>query len=178
MWLCRSLGPENLLLKGATLKNTQKIYGESESIGFIKITIMTFRDGSLFMLISFSPLVVSVGVAVYTGMETKMALNYQGKSQKRSAVEKWVRQVSVCLRLHDIPFFPSFNDIFFSIFRSINAFLLVYLCILVSKALVCTTLKYVWQSKPGQDEPWYNEKTQREKDTNLVSAYFRKRLWH
>uniref|UniRef100_A0A672ZNE2 Phospholipid-transporting ATPase n=1 Tax=Sphaeramia orbicularis TaxID=375764 RepID=A0A672ZNE2_9TELE len=105
----RSLGPENLLLKGATLKNTQKI----------------------------------CGVAVYTGMETKMALNYQGKSQKRSVVEK-----------------------------SINAFLLVYLCILVSKALVCTTLKYVWQSKPGQDEPWYNEKTQREKDTNLYLKMF------
>ncbi|KAM4555499.1 phospholipid-transporting ATPase IG isoform 1-T2 [Odontesthes bonariensis] len=105
----RSLGPENLLLKGATLKNTQRI----------------------------------CGVAVYTGMETKMALNYQGKSQKRSAVEK-----------------------------SINAFLLVYLCILVSKALVCTTLKYVWQSKPGQDEPWYNEKTQREKDTNLYLKMF------
>uniref|UniRef100_A0A665X0B6 Phospholipid-transporting ATPase n=1 Tax=Echeneis naucrates TaxID=173247 RepID=A0A665X0B6_ECHNA len=101
----RSLGPENLLLKGATLKNTQKI----------------------------------CGVAVYTGMETKMALNYQGKSQKRSAVEK-----------------------------SINAFLLVYLCILVSKALVCTTLKYVWQSKPGQDEPWYNEKTDTEKNIPLV----------
>lgn len=34
-------------------------------------------------------LAVSVpGVSVYTGMETKMALNYQGKSQKRSAVEK------------------------------------------------------------------------------------------
>uniref|UniRef100_A0A671UPX9 Phospholipid-transporting ATPase n=1 Tax=Sparus aurata TaxID=8175 RepID=A0A671UPX9_SPAAU len=105
----RSLGPENLLLKGATLKNTQKI----------------------------------CGVAVYTGMETKMALNYQGKSQKRSAVEK-----------------------------SINAFLLVYLCILVSKALVCTTLKYVWQSEPGQDEPWYNEKTQREKDTNRYLKMF------
>uniref|UniRef100_A0A8C5B1K9 Phospholipid-transporting ATPase n=1 Tax=Gadus morhua TaxID=8049 RepID=A0A8C5B1K9_GADMO len=105
----RSLGPENLLLKGATLKNTQRI----------------------------------CGVAVYTGMETKMALNYQGKSQKRSAVEK-----------------------------SINAFLLVYLCILVSKALVCTTLKYVWQSKPGQDEPWYNQKTQREKETNLYLKMF------
>uniref|UniRef100_A0A8C3ATX6 Phospholipid-transporting ATPase n=1 Tax=Cyclopterus lumpus TaxID=8103 RepID=A0A8C3ATX6_CYCLU len=104
-----SLGPENLLLKGATLKNTQRI----------------------------------CGVAIYTGMETKMALNYQGKSQKRSAVEK-----------------------------SINAFLLVYLCILVSKALVCTTLKYVWQGKPGQDEPWYNEKTQREKDTNLYLKMF------
>ncbi|KAK1163093.1 phospholipid-transporting ATPase 11C-like isoform X2 [Acipenser oxyrinchus oxyrinchus] len=100
--IVRSLGPENLLLKGATLKNTKKIYG----------------------------------VAVYTGMETKMALNYQGKSQKRSAVEK-----------------------------SINAFLIVYLCILISKALVCTTLKYVWQSHPGHDEPWYNQKTQKEKDT-------------
>uniref|UniRef100_A0A3B5QMU6 Phospholipid-transporting ATPase n=1 Tax=Xiphophorus maculatus TaxID=8083 RepID=A0A3B5QMU6_XIPMA len=80
-------------------------------------------------------------VAVYTGMETKMALNYQGKSQKRSAVEK-----------------------------SINAFLLVYLFILVSKALVCTTLKYVWQGK--HDEPWYNEKTQKEKDTNQYLKMF------
>ncbi|XP_067313716.1 phospholipid-transporting ATPase 11C isoform X2 [Pseudorasbora parva] len=105
----RSLGPENLLLKGATLKNTKKING----------------------------------VAVYTGMETKMALNYQGKSQKRSAVEK-----------------------------SINAFLLVYLCILISKAVVCTTLKYVWQSKEGQDEPWYNQKTQKEKDTNMYLKMF------
>uniref|UniRef100_A0A8C1R383 Phospholipid-transporting ATPase n=1 Tax=Cyprinus carpio TaxID=7962 RepID=A0A8C1R383_CYPCA len=104
-----SLGPENLLLKGATLKNTKKIYG----------------------------------VSVYTGMETKMALNYQGKSQKRSAVEK-----------------------------SINAFLLVYLSILISKAVVCTTLKYVWQSKEGQDEPWYNQKTQKEKDTNMYLKMF------
>uniref|UniRef100_A0A671M2U6 Phospholipid-transporting ATPase n=1 Tax=Sinocyclocheilus anshuiensis TaxID=1608454 RepID=A0A671M2U6_9TELE len=104
-----SLGPENLLLKGATLKNTKKISG----------------------------------VTVYTGMETKMALNYQGKSQKRSAVEK-----------------------------SINAFLLVYLCILISKAVVCTTLKYVWQSKEGQDEPWYNQKNQKEKDTNMYLKMF------
>nr|XP_040058127.1 probable phospholipid-transporting ATPase IH [Gasterosteus aculeatus aculeatus] len=53
--LARPLGAENLLLRGATLKNTQHIYA----------------------------------VAVYTGMETKMALNYQSKSQKRSAVEKY-----------------------------------------------------------------------------------------
>ncbi|NXH10677.1 AT11C ATPase, partial [Bucco capensis] len=107
--IARSLGPENLLLKGATLKNTKKIYG----------------------------------VAVYTGMETKMALNYQGKSQKRSAVEK-----------------------------SINAFLIVYLCILLSKATVCTTLKYVWQSNPFNDEPWYNEKTKKERDTFKVLRMF------
>uniref|UniRef100_A0A8C3LF18 Phospholipid-transporting ATPase n=1 Tax=Chrysolophus pictus TaxID=9089 RepID=A0A8C3LF18_CHRPC len=106
--VARSLGPENLLLKGATLKNTKKIYG----------------------------------VAVYTGMETKMALNYQGKSQKRSAVEK-----------------------------SINAFLIVYLCILLSKATVCTTLKYVWQSNPFNDEPWYNEKTKKERETFKVNGF-------
>ncbi|XP_036908523.1 phospholipid-transporting ATPase IG isoform X3 [Sturnira hondurensis] len=107
--LYKSLGPENLLLKGATLKNTKKIYG----------------------------------VAVYTGMETKMALNYQGKSQKRSAVEK-----------------------------SINAFLIVYLFILLTKAAVCTTLKYVWQSTPYNDEPWYNQKTQKERDTFKVLKMF------
>uniref|UniRef100_A0A2K6LSZ0 Phospholipid-transporting ATPase n=1 Tax=Rhinopithecus bieti TaxID=61621 RepID=A0A2K6LSZ0_RHIBE len=107
--VARSLGPENLLLKGATLKNTEKIYG----------------------------------VAVYTGMETKMALNYQGKSQKRSAVEK-----------------------------SINAFLIVYLFILLTKAAVCTTLKYVWQSTPYNDEPWYNQKTQKERETLKVIFFF------
>ncbi|XP_062998032.1 phospholipid-transporting ATPase IG isoform X2 [Elgaria multicarinata webbii] len=107
--VARALGPENLLLKGATLKNTPKIFG----------------------------------VAVYTGMETKMALNYQGKSQKRSAVEK-----------------------------SINVFLIVYLCILVGKAIVCTTLKYVWQSVPSNDEPWYNPKTQKERETFKLLKMF------
>ncbi|KAM9577272.1 phospholipid-transporting ATPase IG isoform 1-T1 [Trichechus inunguis] len=107
--VARSLGPENLLLKGATLKSTRKIYG----------------------------------VAVYTGMETKMALNYQGKSQKRSAVEK-----------------------------SINTFLIVYLFILLTKAAVCTTLKYVWQSYPYNDEPWYNQKTQKERETLKVLKMF------
>lgn len=74
------------------------------------------------------------------------------------------------LQICDVMVINFFLKFFF--FRSINAFLLVYLCILVSKALVCTILKYVLQSKPGQDEPWYNEKTQRDKETNLVSAYF------
>uniref|UniRef100_A0AAY4CU37 Phospholipid-transporting ATPase n=1 Tax=Denticeps clupeoides TaxID=299321 RepID=A0AAY4CU37_9TELE len=73
-------------------------------------------------------------VAIYTGMETKMALNYQSKSQKRSAVEK-----------------------------SMNAYLIVYLCILISKALINTVLKYVWQADPNRDEPWYNEKTETER---------------
>uniref|UniRef100_A0A4X1TYD3 Phospholipid-transporting ATPase n=1 Tax=Sus scrofa TaxID=9823 RepID=A0A4X1TYD3_PIG len=105
----RPLGSENLLLRGATLKNTEKIFG----------------------------------VAVYTGMETKMALNYQSKSQKRSAVEK-----------------------------SMNAFLVVYLCILVSKALINTALKYAWQSEPFQDEPWYNRKTEAERQRNLFLRAF------
>ena len=53
-------------------------------------------------------------------------------------------------------------------FRSMNTFLIVYLCILISKALVNTVLKYVWQSTPFQDEPWYNRKTEAERQRNLV----------
>lgn len=35
-FMFRSLGPENLLLKGATLKNTKKIYGEQFLLLLIK----------------------------------------------------------------------------------------------------------------------------------------------
>uniref|UniRef100_A0A8D0GU60 Phospholipid-transporting ATPase n=1 Tax=Sphenodon punctatus TaxID=8508 RepID=A0A8D0GU60_SPHPU len=105
----RPLGSENLLLRGATLKNTEKIFG----------------------------------VAIYTGMETKMALNYQAKSQKRSAVEK-----------------------------SMNVYLIVYLCILISKALINTALKYVWQSELFSDQPWYNQKTESERKRNVFITAF------
>uniref|UniRef100_A0A4W5RRC8 ATPase phospholipid transporting 11A n=1 Tax=Hucho hucho TaxID=62062 RepID=A0A4W5RRC8_9TELE len=88
--IVRPLGAENLLLRGATLKNTEHIYA----------------------------------VAIYTGMDTKMTLNYQSKSQKRSAVEK-----------------------------SMNAFLIVYLCILISKAVINTVLKYAWQGSADHDQP-------------------------
>uniref|UniRef100_A0A671XJ87 Phospholipid-transporting ATPase n=1 Tax=Sparus aurata TaxID=8175 RepID=A0A671XJ87_SPAAU len=108
--VARPLGAENLLLRGATLKNTHHIYGT---------------------------------VAVYTGMETKMALNYQSKSQKRSAVEK-----------------------------SMNAFLIVYLCILISKAVINTVLKYAWQWSPDRDEPWYNHRTENERQRHVVIRAF------
>lgn len=49
-----------------------------------------------------------------------------------------------------------------------NVFLIVYLCILISKALINTVLKYVWQSEPFRDEPWYNQKTESERQRNLV----------
>ncbi|XP_060754841.1 phospholipid-transporting ATPase IH isoform X4 [Neoarius graeffei] len=107
--VARPLGSENLLLRGATLKNTEFIYA----------------------------------VAIYTGMETKMALNYQSKSQKRSAVEK-----------------------------SMNAYLVVYLCILISKALINTVLKYVWQADPNRDEPWYNQKTETERQRHVLIRAF------
>uniref|UniRef100_A0A8C6PDV1 Phospholipid-transporting ATPase n=1 Tax=Nothobranchius furzeri TaxID=105023 RepID=A0A8C6PDV1_NOTFU len=107
--VARPLGSENLLLRGATLKNTEHIYA----------------------------------VAIYTGMETKMALNYQSKSQKRSAVEK-----------------------------SMNAYLVVYLCILISKAVINTGLKYLWQSDPNRDEPWYNERTDTERQRHILIRAF------
>lgn len=51
-----------------------------------------------------------------------------------------------------------------------NVFLIVYLCILVSKAFINTVLKFVWQSKLSNDEPWYNQKTQAERQRNQVWA--------
>ncbi|PWA31170.1 hypothetical protein CCH79_00002589 [Gambusia affinis] len=119
----RTLGAENLLLRGATLKNTQHIYA----------------------------------VAVYTGMETKMALNYQSKSQKRSAVENSVTLTP----LHSI-----------TLCRSMNAFLIVYLCILISKAVINTVLKYAWQWSPDRDEPWYNHRTENERQRHVVIRAF------
>nr|XP_061802740.1 phospholipid-transporting ATPase IH-like [Nerophis lumbriciformis] len=107
--VARPLGSENLLLRGATLKNTEYIYA----------------------------------VAIYTGMETKMALNYQTKSQKRSAVEK-----------------------------SMNAYLVVYLCILISKAFINTVLKYAWQSDPIRDEPWYDQRTEAERERHILIRAF------
>uniref|UniRef100_A0A7N8YA07 Phospholipid-transporting ATPase n=1 Tax=Mastacembelus armatus TaxID=205130 RepID=A0A7N8YA07_9TELE len=107
--VARPLGSENLLLRGATLKNTEYIYA----------------------------------VAIYTGMETKMALNYQSKCQKRSAVEK-----------------------------SMNAYLVVYLCILISKALINTALKYVWQADPNRDEPWFNQRTEAERQRHVLIRAF------
>uniref|UniRef100_A0A8C4U581 Phospholipid-transporting ATPase n=1 Tax=Falco tinnunculus TaxID=100819 RepID=A0A8C4U581_FALTI len=80
-----------------------------------------------------------ISVAVYTGMETKMALNYKSKSQKRSAVEK-----------------------------SMNSFLIIYLMILLFEAILSTILKYAWQAEEKWDEPWYNEKTEHERNSSKV----------
>ncbi|XP_060888831.1 phospholipid-transporting ATPase IH isoform X2 [Labrus mixtus] len=107
--VARPLGSENLLLRGATLKNTEYIYA----------------------------------VAIYTGMETKMALNYQSKSQKRSAVEK-----------------------------SMNAYLVVYLCILIGKSIINTIMKYVWQADANRDEPWYNHRTVSERERHILIRAF------
>ncbi|KAJ8278807.1 hypothetical protein COCON_G00058730 [Conger conger] len=82
------------------------------------------------------------GVAVYTGMESKMALNYKCKSQKRSAVEK-----------------------------SMNTFLIIYLCILLLEAVLSTILKYAWQAEGKWDEPFYNQKTEQERNSSQILKF-------
>lgn len=52
-----------------------------------------------------------------------------------------------------------------------NAYLVVYLCILVSKSLINTMLKYVWQADANRDEPWYNQRTEAEKHRHIVSVH-------
>lgn len=52
-----------------------------------------------------------------------------------------------------------------------NAYLVVYLFILISKAFVNTVLKYVWQADPNRDEPWYNDRTESERQRHIVSPF-------
>lgn len=54
-----------------------------------------------------------------------------------------------------------------------NGYLVVYLCILISKALVNTILKYMWQAEPNRDEPWYNQRTEMERERHIVSLLLR-----
>lgn len=49
-----------------------------------------------------------------------------------------------------------------------NGFLIVYLCILISKAVINTVLKYAWQWSPDRDEPWYNHRTENERQRHVV----------
>lgn len=70
-----------------------------------------------------------------------MALNYKCKSQKRSAVEK-----------------------------SMNTFLIIYLVILLFEAVLSTILKYAWQAEDKWDEPFYNQKTEQERNSSPVSV--------
>ncbi|XP_068247329.1 LOW QUALITY PROTEIN: phospholipid-transporting ATPase IF-like [Palaemon carinicauda] len=89
-----SLSTENLLLRGARLKNTDKIYG----------------------------------VAVYTGEETKMALNTKMTRNKFSTVE-----------------------------IKMNYYLIFYLIVLLTEVTVCTILKYELYSLTKEDNMWYME---------------------
>ncbi|XP_068732876.1 LOW QUALITY PROTEIN: phospholipid-transporting ATPase IF-like [Montipora capricornis] len=81
----KALGPQNLLLRGARLKNSSYTFG----------------------------------VAVYTGAETKMALNQQPGAHKFSTVEK-----------------------------TMNTFLIVFLIVLLFQAALCTGLMYWKQGTP------------------------------
>ncbi|XP_042878523.1 phospholipid-transporting ATPase IF-like [Penaeus japonicus] len=87
-----SLATQNLLLRGAKLRHTPRIYG----------------------------------VAVYTGRETKMALNSKLKNNKFSTVEK-----------------------------SMNYFLIFFLFLLIFEVALCTILKYELYSQEVTNTMWY-----------------------
>lgn len=58
-----------------------------------------------------------------------------------------------------------------------NAYLVVYLCILISKALINTVLKYIWQADPDRDEPWYNQRTETERQRHIVSLQLHRHVF-
>lgn len=95
-----------------------------------------------------------------------MALNYKCKSQKRSAVEKYVRHLDGLLLARYLPFYQGHLP---SHFRSMNTFLIIYLGILLFEAILSTILKYAWQSELKWDEPFYNRKTEQERNSSQVT---------
>lgn len=103
----RSLGPENVLLRGARLKNTPYIYG----------------------------------CAVYTGSQTKMALNSKAKSTKFSRVE-----------------------------RGLNTFLAAFIVILLTEALISTILRYWYIRHDNIQNSWYIPGIKDRKNPTVKSA--------
>lgn len=53
--------------------------------------------------------------------------------------------------------------------RSMNTFLIIYLGILLFEAILSTILKYAWQAENKWDEPFYNQKTDQERNSSQVS---------
>lgn len=50
-----------------------------------------------------------------------------------------------------------------------NSFLIIYLGILLFEAVISTILKYAWQAENKWDEPFYNQKTEQERNSSPVS---------
>ncbi|GAB6027859.1 hypothetical protein CHUAL_002077 [Chamberlinius hualienensis] len=93
------LGPENVLLRGASLKNVSHVYG----------------------------------CAIYTGQQTKLALNSKMTPNKFSTVE-----------------------------RSMNIYLIIFLLLLVVEVCLCAALLYGYRTNPNSPVPWYIENGEKE----------------
>lgn len=50
-----------------------------------------------------------------------------------------------------------------------NTYLIIYLGILLFEAILSTILKYAWQAEDKWDEPFYNQKTDQERNSSPVS---------
>lgn len=53
-----------------------------------------------------------------------------------------------------------------------NSFLIIYLIILLFEAILSTILKYAWQAEEKWDEPWYNGKTEHERNSSKVMWFY------
>lgn len=51
-----------------------------------------------------------------------------------------------------------------------NTYLIIYLGILLFEAILSTILKYAWQAEDKWDEPFYNQKTEQERNSSPVSS--------
>ncbi|KAK1805864.1 hypothetical protein P4O66_012914, partial [Electrophorus voltai] len=57
------------------------------------------------------------------------------------------------------------------LYRSMNTFLIIYLGILLFEAILSTILKYTWQAEAKWDEPFYNEKSEVERNSSKILKF-------
>ncbi|XP_060071091.1 phospholipid-transporting ATPase IF-like [Ylistrum balloti] len=85
---------------------------------------------------------IFIGCAIYTGPETKMALNSKNKVTKFSQVE-----------------------------RAMNTFLIIFLVVLLIESLTCTILKYVFVNRSSvKDKLWYLPDMDKESELTALRA--------
>ncbi len=75
----------------------------------------------------------------------------------------------VCVSSFPFLLFPSHFTISSLSCRSMNTFLIIYLGILLFEAILSTILKYAWQAENKWDEPFYNQKTDQERNSSQVT---------
>ncbi|OXB60823.1 hypothetical protein ASZ78_016551 [Callipepla squamata] len=85
--------------------------------------------------------------------------------QPEADLYRFVGRITISQQMEEIV------RLFWPCSRSMNSFLIIYLIILLFEAILSTILKYAWQAEEKWDEPWYNGKTEHERNSSKILRF-------